>query len=378
MTTPPTTEYLIQEIPEPPRPKPWWMSLVKVALAVTVIIVVGVVGYDVAAGLGERAGVDDTPNTVVAGLEVEFVIPPGATARDVAALLEAQAIVADAGDFESAVSDAGAAARLRAGTYTVVTGSAAGILIDTFITGPPAAETYRVTVIEGLRIEDMLVALAEKSPLYEIADFEAVLLDDAVTSPLVPAPGSTEDPLARWEGLLAPDTYEFIVDATPQQVLQRLADTLTQRVEDQDWSNLEALGLTPYDGLIIASLIEKEAKLDEERPVIASVIYNRLEIGQALQIDATIIYALNNDAREVLLTDLEIDSPYNTYLNPGLPPTPIGGVRLASLDGAATPADTDYFYYVLIDPDGTHGFSETLEEHNQLKAQAQADGVITP
>lgn len=354
------------------------MSLVKVALVVTAVIVVGVVGYDVAAGLGERAGVDESPNTVVAGIEVEFVIPPGATAREVAALLESQSIVADAGDFESAVSDAGAAARLRAGTYTVVTGSAATMLITTFVTGPPAAETYRVTVIEGLRIEDMLLALAEKSPLYEVEDFETALLEDVITSPLVPAPGSTEDPLARWEGLLAPDTYEFIVDATPRQILQRLADTLTQRVEDQDWSNLEEFGLTPYDGLIIASLIEKEAKLDDERPVIASVIYNRLEIGQALQIDATIIYALNNDAREVLLVDLEIDSPYNTYLTPGLPPTPIGGVRLASLLGASSPAETAFFYYVLVDPDGTHGFSETLEEHNEKKAQAQADGVLTP
>ncbi len=377
MTTPPTTEYLIQEVPEPPPSRPWWMSLVKVAVVVTAVIVIGVVGYDLAEGLGDRAGVDATPETVVAGIEVEFVIPPGATARQVAALLEDQGIVANASAFEDAVTEAGAAARLRAGTYSVLTGAPANSLITTFITGPPAADTYRVTVIEGLRIEDMLLSLSEQSP-HEREDYEAVLLADEVTSPFVPPPGTTEEPLTRWEGLLAPDTYEFIVDATPQQVLQRLADTLTQRVEAQDWSQIEELGLTAYDGLVLASLVEKEAKLDDERPVIASVIYNRLEIGQALQIDATIIYALNNDAREVLLADLEIDSPYNTYLNPGLPPTPIGGVRLASLVGAANPEDTGYFYYVLIDRDGTHGFSETLEEHNRLKAQAQEDGVITP
>ncbi len=378
MATPPSTEYLIQEIPEPPPSRPWWMSLVKVAATVTLVIVVGVVGYDLAAGLGERAGVDTAPDTVVAGLEVEFVIPPGATARQVAALLEAEGVVADAGDFERAVTDAGAAARLRAGSYTIITGTAASDLIAEFVTGPPAAETYRVTVIEGLRIEAMLATLADANPTHELVDYESALLDDDVTSPLVPPPDSTEDPLARWEGLLAPDTYEFVVDATPTEVLQRLADTLTQRVENQDWSALDDLGLTAYDGLISASLIEKEAKLDDERPVIASVIYNRLGIGQALQIDATIIYALNNGANEVLLADLEIDSPYNTYLYPGLPPTPIGGVRLASLVGAANPAETEYFYYVLIDVDGTHGFSETLEEHNRKKAQAQEDGVITP
>jgi UPF0755 protein len=377
MTTPNTTEYLIHEFPEPPPPRPWWMSLVRIAATVAVLIVVGVVGYDIAERLGERAGVESTVDTVVAGVEVEFVIPPGATARQVSTLLEQQGIVADAGQFEDAVAEAGAAARLRAGSYTVMTGSAAGELIALFVAGPPEADSYRVTVIEGLRIEDMLQALADQSP-HEYEDFEAALVDNEVTSPLVPAPDAIDDPLARWEGLLAPDTYEFIVDATPQQILQRLANTLTQRVEAQDWSAIEALGLTPYDGLILASLVEKEAKLEDERPLISSVIYNRLAIGQALQIDATIIYALNNDAREVLLEDLEIDSPYNTYLNQGLPPTPIGGVRTSSLVAAAQPADTEYFYYVLVDRDGTHGFSETLEEHNAKKAQAEADGVITP
>jgi UPF0755 protein len=138
------------------------------------------------------------------------------------------------------------------------------------------------------------------------------------------------------------------------------------------------LGLDPYDGLIIASLIEREAKLDEERPVIASVITNRLEAGMALQVDATIIYALGVNPGEVTTADLEVDSPYNTYLNPGLPPTPIGGVRVASIEAAAAPAETEYFYYVLVNSDGTHGFSRTLEEHNEKKEQAKEAGVLTP
>ena len=150
------------------------------------------------------------------------------------------------------------------------------------------------------------------------------------------------------------------------------------RMDTIDWSLLEERGLTPYDGLIIASLIEKEAKLEEERPLISSVIHNRLDREQALQIDATIIYALNNDAREVTFADLEIDSPYNTYQRFGLPPTPLSGVRVASLQAAANPAESAYLYYVLIDEDGTHGFSETLEEHEALKEQAKEDGVLTP
>jgi UPF0755 protein len=377
MATPPTTEYLIQDVPEPPPSTPWWMAMVKLAVVVTAVLVIGVVGYDVARGLGERAGADATPTTVEPGIEVVFVIPPGATASDIAEQLESEAVVADGSEFESAVINAGAAARLRSGTYTLVTGTSAQELVVAFVAGPPAAETYRVTVVEGLRIEDMLDSLARQSP-HEAEDYAQALLADSVTSPLVPPPDTTEDPLARWEGLLAPDTYEFIADAPPADVLQRMADTLTQRVELQDWSQIEALGLTPYDGLILASLIEKEAKLEEERETIASVIYNRLNAEQQLQIDATIIYALNNGAREVFLTDLDVDSPYNTYQVLGLPPTPIAGVRLSSIVAAANPAETDYFYYVLIDSDGTHGFSETFEEHEALKAQAVEDGVITP
>ena len=124
--------------------------------------------------------------------------------------------------------------------------------------------------------------------------------------------------------------------------------------------------------------IKKEAKLDDERPTIASVIVNRLDSGIALQIDATIIYALGVNPGEVTLADLEVDSPFNTYLYPGLPPAPIGGVRSASIAAAAAPEETDFYYYVLVDSDGTHGFSETLEEHNQKKADAKEAGVLTP
>jgi UPF0755 protein len=235
-----------------------------------------------------------------------------------------------------------------------------------------------VTVVEGLTIDAVLESLAEQTP-YNAGQLAAPLLNGTVDSPYLPeeAPDGSND-LVRWEGLLAPDTYEFQTDTTPAEILKLMADTLAQRVSRQDWSVLVELGLDPYDGLIIASLIEREAKLDEERPVIASVITNRLEAGMALQVDATIIYALGVNPGEVTTADLEVDSPYNTYLNPGLPPTPIGGVRVASIEAAAAPAETEYFYYVLVNSDGTHGFSRTLEEHNEKKEQAKEAGVLTP
>ena len=373
----PTTEYLIQQLPEPPPRRPWWMVPLKMGAVTTAVIILALVGYNLAESLGARSGSTRTVNTVAAGIPVEFVIPPGATAGQVADRLQAEGVVADAGDFRDAVNAAGAAARLRSGTYSIVTGASFEDLIAQFVTGPPAAPSYRVTVVEGLRVEEMLETLAREAP-HSYEDFETALLDGSVRSPYLPAPNDDLPSLARWEGLLAPDTYEFTEDAPPVVILQRLADTLAARVDAIDWSGLEALNLSPYDGLIIASLIEREAKLEEERPIISSVINNRLDVGQALQIDATIIYALGKNPGEVTLADLEIDSPYNTYQNPGLPPTPISGVRRTSLEAAALPADTDFFYYVLIDSDGTHGFSETLEEHNAKVEQAKADGVLTP
>ena len=189
------------------------------------------------------------------------------------------------------------------------------------------------------------------------------------------APSGYPD-LTRWEGLLAPDTYEFRQDAGAVEILSRLADTLVSRLDAQDWTLFEEAELTPYQGLIVASLIEREAKLDEDRPLIASVIMNRLDAGIGLQIDATVIYALGENRSQVLLEDLEVDSPYNTYKWAGLPPTPISGVRLASLEAAAEPTETDFYYYVLIDAEGKHGFSETLEEHNRKKQEARDAGII--
>ncbi len=367
---------------EPPRRSgpPWWVWRIIQVIAVLLLIAGVFAGLRAAAErFADAVGTTpETSSTVVAGKAITVEIPAGSSARFIAALLEDQGVIAHGADFEDAVGARGVASRLQAGEYELLSGTAVDDIIDILVEGPEPVETMPITVIEGLTIREMLESLADQTD-YSVDQLAAPLLDGTVTSPYLPdeTPEGSEE-LARWEGLLAPDTYEFRADASAATIVGRLADTLTTRVNNIDWSALEELDLTPYDGIIIASLVEREAKLDEERPIIASVIVNRLELGIALQIDATIIYAKGENRGEVLLEDLEIDSPYNTYLNSGLPPTPIAGVRVASLEAAAAPADTNYLYYVLINKDGTHGFSETLEEHNRLKAQAKEDGVLTP
>jgi len=235
------------------------------------------------------------------------------------------------------------------------------------------ADVYRITVIEGLTVSQMLDSLADQTG-FTVEELTVPLLDGTVISTLQAVePQEIRD----WEGLLFPDTYEVTDRYEPSEILQLLADTAESRVASIDWSFIEERGLTVYDGIVIASLIEREAALDVERPLIASVIHNRLEIPMPLQIDATIVYALGGYPEGGLtLDDLRTESPYNTYRIDGLPPTPIAGVRLASLAAAAAPAETDFIYYVLAGQDGSHAFTDDFDDFLLLQQQSREDGLL--
>ena len=372
--------YVAEHQPDPPDAQPWWLPWVLRIVGVVAILSLGVIGWGIIRGIVEdfadSVGVSASDSEVAFGTIIEFTIPDGASARSIASILRDRGVIINSRTFEKEVIETGVANQLRAGTYTMPAGSSYEEVVALLTEGPPAAEVYKLTVIEGLRIEEMLASISEVSG-HSVAVLEAALVSGDVTSEFLPdsLPDGTP-PLTAWEGLLAPDTYEFVVGSPPAEVLQTLATTLEGRLEAQDWSDLEDAGYTPYEGLVIASLIEKEAKLEEDRPLISSVIANRLDAGIALQLDATVIYALGENPGRVLESDLEIDSPWNTYRVAGLPPTPIGGVRVSSLEAAASPAQTQFFYYVLVSVEGKHGFSETLEEHNTKVAKARADGVL--
>jgi UPF0755 protein len=217
----------------------------------------------------------------------------------------------------------------------------------------------------------MLVSLAEQTPnTYQ--DYQSALLGGDVTTSLEELPADPS--LSDWEGLLFPDTYEFAASAAPEDILQRMASTMEQRVNSIDWTDWESLGYSKYQGIVLASLIESEVLLDEERPTVSSVIHNRLEEGMKLDIDATVLYAVGS--RDISDFDREVDSPYNTYIVAGLPPTPISAPGRASLEAAAAPDETDYFFYVLSDLEGHHAFASTIEEHNANVAKAREDGVL--
>lgn len=362
-----------EPVPDPsPRAR-----LIKNVITIVLIALVGVAVIGGASYLGRLvggaiSGDDETtsPVAVVPGQEVTIEIPAGSTAKDIAAILAAQGVVRSALEFEVAVRNNDAASRLIAGTYNLQTLMDPNEVVAVLVIGP-VADVYRVTIIEGLRVSEILTRLAEASGR-PYSEFEQALTNGEVDTSLREMPESPS--LNDWEGLLFPDTYEFARSSVPASMLQRLASTMEQRVDSIDWTELEAAGLARYDGLIIASLIESEVLLDEERPIVSSVIRNRLDIGMKLDIDATVLYALGT--RDVSQFNNEVDSPYNTYLVGGLPPTPIAAPSRASLEAAAAPLTTDYLYYVLSDLDGHHAFAATLEEHNANVAQARADGVL--
>ncbi len=178
------------------------------------------------------------------------------------------------------------------------------------------------------------------------------------------------------EGLLYPDTYFVTKQQSDQQILTRLVSTFDQKADEIGLSAPNAAGLSPYQTVVAASLIEREAKLDEDRPLISAVIHNRLAAGRPLQIDATVCYAKGGCSASPTSADLALDSPYNTYKVAGLPPTPISSVTVKSLQAAQNPAPEPYLYYVLSDKNGKHAFATTQEEHDRNVEEARQKGLL--
>jgi UPF0755 protein len=184
--------------------------------------------------------------------------------------------------------------------------------------------------------------------------------------------------VANLEGLVRPDTYKISNSQDEISVLQTMVTAFDKHAIKLGLATADVDGHTSYDIIKVASLIESEAKVPQDRPLIASVIYNRLRANMPLQVDSTVIYGRGDHTnRKLTPADLlNVKSPYNTYLHTGLPPTPIGSVSDASLLAAMHPAQTDYLYYVLAGKDGHHAFASTYEQQQANIAAAQRAGVL--
>jgi UPF0755 protein len=350
--------------------------LLRLLAVAGIVVVAAVLVINMGSRMGQQVaerleGLEtETDPTLVPGLLVEVEIPFGSSATRVAEILQETGVIAESDLLLDAVRDAGVAGSIQAGTYQLTTGISIEELLVDLLAGP-VASTYRITVFAGQRVDEILDLLADGSGIERVR-FESALLTGEVTSPFLGQDGSIT--LRSWEGLLFPDTYEFENEANAAQILQRLSDTMEQRMSLVDWTGIAPRGLSPYQGMVMASIIEAEVRLAEERPLVASVILNRLDDGLPLQMDSTVLYA--SGTRDIAEFDRDVDSPYNTYLQSRLPPTPIAAISFASLQAAAAPAVTDYLYFVLSSSDGRHTFSVTFEEHQEAIEKSRAEGVL--
>lgn len=347
------------------------VALTAAAVVVYGLTLVGRAAADWVSGLG-RLDAGEEIVEVQAGRTVTVEVPVGSTARGIARILADNGIVRSAVTFESVVRSRAAGSLLKAGRYEMVTGADLDEIVDLLVAGP-VIRTFRLTVVEGRRVGEILAGIAEQTD-YPEDELESALLGGEISSSFRP---EGVEGLEGWEGLLFPATYEFFTDVTVEEILQRLADETERRMDRIDWGNLRRRGFSEYQALVMASIIEAEAGIDGDRPLIASVIFNRLERGMPLEIDATVLYALGERGRGLTFADLEVDSAYNTYRVAGIPPTPIASSGAKSLEAVADPAETDYIYYVLTSEEGAHSFFADYEDFLDARDEARLRGIGT-
>jgi UPF0755 protein len=328
----------------------------KLSLLVAFVLFLGVIGAGAwGAEYYRRCGeAADGPKEPVTVNVVE-----GATGEQVIEDLHAKGVIPCGGFVGNILlRGTGKADRIRTGSFELTTGMTLEAAVTALTTPPPKVPTVELVVPEGLRLTQIAEEVRDDLGIPAKRFLEEVLSGRYVLPPYLPE--GTKTP----EGFLFPKTYEFVEKGlTARLVVERLLDQFREEAESLPFDRVEDLDVTPYELVIIASMIEEEARVDRDRRLIAGVIFNRLEIGMSLGIDATLLYDDPTPDGELSSADLEHDSPYNTRINAGLPPTPIASPGEKSLRAALDPADTKFLYYVLCGADGHHKFALTNAEH---------------
>ena len=293
---------------------------------------------------------------------VDFTIQPGMSLQSISNRLRVAGLIRQPYYLVYEARRTRKEGKLKAGEYVINPGTTPRQLLDQFISGK--VKQYAITLIEGWTFAQLMETINNNSVLTQT-------LDPADSSSVMSAIGQ---PGISPEGQFFPDTYHFPRGTTDLDFLRRAYNAM-QRILSEEWEQrAENLPYkTPYEALIMASLVEKETGLNEERTEIAGVFVRRLQKGMKLQTDPTVIYAMgNNFDGNLRREDLSIDSPYNTYVFAGLPPSPIALPGRESIHAALHPADDKSLYFVA-KGDGSHHFSDTLDEHNKAVAKYQLD-----
>jgi UPF0755 protein len=303
--------------------------------------------------------------------EVLVDVPTGSSTGTIADLLESKGVTGNSFVFKAYVSWK-SAGPFQAGQYKFATNSDADEAIRVLKAGPLPPPSKRFTVAPGLNLRQVPAKVVAQIPAFSVDKLTQLIAANQIRSQFQP-------PDAGLEGFLFPDTYDIGEGGDESVVLQRMVTQFDKVATEAGLADSQATAnMDPYEVVIVASLIEREAKVDADRGKVARVIYNRLNQGIPLGVDATLCYLKDEIPCVLRESDLAKDTPYNTRQNAGLPPTPISNVSLASLNAALHPEDGPWIYYVLdpqVDPAGQqHLFSESASEFERAKARCKAAG----
>ena len=320
-------------------------------LIAVLLTVSGILTY---ALFGDRGG------TVASGerLNVYITVQPGMTATDIGKMLEERGVIGSRQKFWLIAKLGGSEGQFKAGTYQMYVNMPIREALDVLVGGE--ASMMRFTIPEGFSVREIAARLDGEGVVSGKA-----FLEKAKTFGPYRYMQAHRNAMYRAEGFLFPDTYEVEPGTAPEAILQMMARNFDDRLTDDMREKAKKMDLSVYELVTLASLVEKEARFEEDRPMIAQVFLKRLELNMPLQSDTTIQYLLDAPKEDVTYKDTEIESPYNTYQHYGLPPGPIANPGIASIEAVLNPSDTDYLYFVA-DRAGHNHYSKSYSEHLEI------------
>lgn len=301
--------------------------------------------------------------------EVELSIPKGVSVAQIARMLEEKEVIPSMLGFRLLVRVTQKGSHLKAGDYLFEEGLKPLEVLEIIASG--RVELLSVTVPEGQNLKQIF-SILKKSIFNQLNenDWNELITQEKWIKKF-------SIPTKNLEGYLFPSTYHYGKDIKPVELIDSMLTTFSKQVNQDMIEQAKSYGFNLHQWVTLASIIEKETGVPKERPMIARVFMNRLRLGMLLQTDPTVIYGIENFNGNLRRTDLETDTPYNTYMRPGLPPGPICSPGLESLKAVLNPAEGDYLYFVA-KGDGSHHFSKTLEEHNKAVNFYQRHQGVAP
>jgi len=301
---------------------------------------------------------EENPSTI------NLVIPPATSTADIGNILYEQGLIKHPLIFKHRVKKRSLDSQLKAGQYTLATDMDLNTIIDKLTKGVKDLNTIRFTIPEGyeiLQVAEKLEkeAIVNKDRFLELAGHKSNFQDKYGFLK------ELDD--QSLEGFLFPSTYEIFLGSKEEDIIEKMLDQFEKIYDKEIKDQLDKINLDLNEAITLASIIEREGKLDKERPLMSAVFHNRLKKGMALQSCATVQYILGERKENLSNEDTSIQSPFNTYIHTGLPPAPIASPGEASIIAALYPEDVDYLFFVLTGDDGTHTFSVTYEDHLRAK-----------